>query len=77
MKKMAISEFKAKCIAVLREAQQTGESILVTRRGRPFARVEPVRETPSERSLGVFKGRMKIHGDIVHTDSSADWDVLG
>jgi len=31
MKKVVISEFKAKCIAFLREAQQTGESILVTR----------------------------------------------
>ena len=76
MKKMVVSEFKAKCIAVLREAQQTGETILVTRRGRPLARVEPIRQVPSERPLGVLRGRMKIRGDIVHADSSADWDVL-
>ncbi len=28
MKKVGVSEFKAKCIALLRAAQQTGESIL-------------------------------------------------
>lgn len=77
MKKMVISEFKAKCIAVLREAQQTGEAILVTRRGQPLARIEPIRQAPSERPLGVLRGRMKIHGDLIQADSSADWDLLG
>jgi len=76
MKTVVVSEFKAKCIAILREAQQTGESILITRRGRPLARVEPVREAPSERPLGVLRGQMKIRGDIVATDSSADWELL-
>jgi prevent-host-death family protein len=76
MKKMVISEFKAKCIAALREAQQTGEAILVTRRGQPVARIEPIRQAPSERPLGVHRGRMKIHGDLVQADTSADWDML-
>ena len=73
---MVVSEFKAKCIALLREAQRTGESILVTRRGRPIARVEPVREIRSERPLGVYRGRMALHGDIVQADSSSDWEAL-
>ena len=77
MKTVVISEFKAKCIAFLREAQQTGESILVTRRGQPIARVEPVREVRSERPLGVFRGRMTVRGDIVQADASGDWEALG
>jgi prevent-host-death family protein len=76
VKKVVISEFKAKCIALLRDAQRTGESILVTRRGQPIARVEPVREVHSERPLGIFRGRMKVRGDIVHADTSADWEAL-
>jgi len=76
MKTVVVSEFKAKCIAFLREAQQTGESILVTRRGQPIARVEPVRKVSSERPLGVFRGRMKVRGDIVQADTSADWEAL-
>jgi len=76
MKTIPISTFKAQCIAVLRQAQETGEVVLVTRRGRPIARIEPVRDSESERQLGVFKGRMQIRGDIVHTDNIADWEML-
>jgi len=38
--------------------------------------VEPVREVRSERPLGVFRGRMKVRGDIVQADTSADWEAL-
>ena len=77
MKRVVVSEFKAKCIALLRKARETGEPILITRRGEPIARVEPVREVPDERPLGVFRGRMKIRGDIVQADSSEEWEALG
>lgn len=77
MKKMAVSEFKARCIAVLREAVQTGEPILVTRRGVPIARVEPIQQAPAKRLLGVHAGRMKIRGDLIEIDSGPDWEVLG
>ncbi len=77
MKIMVVSEFKAKCIAVLREAQRSGEPLLVTRRGRPLARIEPISEEASERRLGLFRGRMRLRGDIVHANSEDDWDMLG
>jgi prevent-host-death family protein len=76
MKTMVVSEFKAKCTAVLREAQRTGETILVTRRGDPLARVEPIRQEPHKRRLGMLRGRMRIHGDIVQTDTADDWETL-
>ena len=75
--KMNISEFKARCIAVLKAAQQSGETILVTRRGQPLARVEPVRSHPSERPLGVHGGRLKIRGDLVGVDFADDWEING
>ena len=71
---MIISEFKAKCIAVLKEAQRTREPVLVTRRGHPLARVEPVYDDPPPRKLGALKGRMRIVGDIVRSDFDADWE---
>lgn len=77
MKTMVVSEFKAKCIAVLREAQRSGEPLLVTRRGRPLARIEPISEEVSERRLGIFRGRMRIRSDIVHASSEDDWEMLG
>ena len=52
MKTILISEFKAKCIAVLSEAQRTREPVMVTRRGKPMAKIEPVCEDdPSTRNL--------------------------
>lgn len=77
MKTMVVSEFKAKCTAVLREAQRSGEPLLVTRRGRPLARIEPIPEETSERRLGLFRGRMRIRGDLVLSSSEGDWDTLG
>lgn len=78
MKTIVISEFKAKCIAVLREAQRSGEAVLVTRHGHPLARVEPIREGASERPLGVYRGRMKIKEgfDLVHGGGEDEWEML-
>ncbi len=75
MKTLLISEFKTHCIAEIGEACRTGEPILVTRRGKPIARVEPIVEEKPVRILGGQRGAMKIEGDIVHTDFSDDWEM--
>ncbi|HZR80855.1 MAG TPA: type II toxin-antitoxin system Phd/YefM family antitoxin [Candidatus Binatia bacterium] len=76
MKKLVISEFKAKCIAVLREAEETGEPVLVTRRGRPVARVEPVGAEEGRKQLGALKGTLRIRRDLARSDTTRDWDML-
>jgi len=75
MKTVILSTFKANCIALLREAQRTSEPIIVTRRGRPLARIEPVREPVPVRHFGKQRGKMRIKGDIVHADFSGDWEA--
>ena len=75
MKTMVISQFKAKCIEVLREAQRTHEPILVTRRGHPLARIEPVYDDAPPRRLGALKGRMRLKGDILQADFSDEWEI--
>ncbi|MBA3353018.1 MAG: type II toxin-antitoxin system Phd/YefM family antitoxin, partial [Blastocatellia bacterium] len=53
MKTVLISDFKAKCIAMLKQVQKSGEPLTVTLRGRPIARVEPVVQHKSgKRPLG-------------------------
>ncbi len=76
MKTMNISEFKSKCIAVLKAAQLSGKGLIVTLRGRPIARIEPITRPRDMRRLGVFRGRVTIKGDIVHTDTGEDWEML-
>ena len=51
-------EFKAKCLALLDEVAETGQSVVVTKRGRPVARVSPVKTAASRPLLGsVLKER--------------------
>jgi len=45
--RIAASEFKAKCLGLLDRVATTGETIIVTKRGRPVAQLSPVDEPPS------------------------------
>ena len=76
MKSMLISEFKAKCIATLKNVQRTGTPVVVTRRGKPVAQVVPMPRAPERRTLGTLRGRLRIRGDLVHSGFSADWEAL-
>ncbi|MGH9529963.1 MAG: type II toxin-antitoxin system Phd/YefM family antitoxin, partial [Terriglobales bacterium] len=76
---IAISKFRASCLAVLKRVQKSGKSILVTRFGKPMAQIVPVSAAPksSKRWLGAMKGSMRIAGDIVGpVFDPDDWDVL-
>lgn len=75
MKTVLVSEFKAKCIALLKNVQKTKEPIVVTLRGEPIARVEPILKPKKRVQLGALKGWMEIKGDIIHSDMEKDWLV--
>ncbi|MBI3783862.1 MAG: type II toxin-antitoxin system prevent-host-death family antitoxin [Deltaproteobacteria bacterium] len=76
MKTMLVSDFKAKCIGVLKEVERSGEPVVVTLRGRPMVRVERFAKEGRPKQLGVLKGSMRIRRDLVRSDSSADWEML-
>jgi prevent-host-death family protein len=77
MKEIAISEFKAKCLAVLDEVQKTKQHVRVTRRGQPVAEICPPSPKDDRSWIGSMKGRMEILGDIVSPASDPDdWEVL-
>ncbi len=76
MKTMVVSEFKARCIAVLKELQRSREPLVITLRGKPLATVRPVEPPAPGKRLGGLKGRMIIRRDLVQVDTSADWEML-
>jgi prevent-host-death family protein len=76
MKTMLVSEFKAKCIAALKEVQRTREPMLITLRGKPLVTVQPVESHGRGKRLGGLKGRMTIRRDLVKVDTTGDWDML-
>jgi prevent-host-death family protein len=59
-------EFKAKCLALLDEVQAGGHTIVVTKRGRPVARLVPLAKAGGE-----------LHGSLLHEeDLLAPIDVV-
>jgi prevent-host-death family protein len=78
MDAMAISEFKAKCLAVLERVRRTRKPILITRFGVPVAQVVP--PSPASRPeawLGSLRSTGRIEGDIVSPASDErDWESL-
>lgn len=73
MKTVLVSEFKAKCIGLLKEVKKTGKPLTVTLRGEPLVRVEPIHSQKRTPKLGTLKGQMLIKGDIIHSDMEDDW----
>jgi prevent-host-death family protein len=40
-KQITATQFKARCLRLLDEVAETGETLVVTKRGHPVARIEP------------------------------------
>ena len=57
------AEFKAHCLQLLDRVEKSGESLVVTKRGRPVARVTPIVSSTS--LFGCLKGQVEIQGDLV------------
>jgi len=72
---VGIAEFKAKCVGLIKETRRTGTGLVITLRGRPVARLEPVDEDTSEKQLGRLATATRLHGDIALFDFSDDWEA--
>lgn len=78
MQEIAISEFKAKCLALLERVRATKEPIRITRFGKPVAEVVPPTLVEDRAAwIGSMKDSMRITGDIVSPATDEDeWEVL-
>jgi len=78
MEQIAISKFKATCLAVLERVRKTRKPILVTRFGKPVAQVVPPPPLPRPKHwLGDMQGTGRILGDIVSPAvDEEDWEAL-
>ncbi len=54
MRTIPAGKFKAKCLAILDEVNSSGEPVIVTKRGKPVARVDVPREDPEPASDSIF-----------------------
>ena len=70
MKKIGAAKFKEQCLALLDKL--TVEGLIITKHGRPVARVVPY-PRPSGELIGSLRGKLEVRGDILSTN--IDWDA--
>jgi prevent-host-death family protein len=59
-------QFKARCLQLMEQVRTTRRPIVITKRGKPVARLLPMDEAPAGREIfGCMKGTVAIQGDIV------------
>ena len=63
MKKIAAGEFKARCLTLMEDVRNTREPLVITKRGKPVAKLVPADDTERE-FIGRLKGVFRVVGDI-------------
>lgn len=76
MKTIAAGQFKARCLRLMDEVRATREPVLITKKGRPVAKLVPA-ESHVEDIFGCLRNEIKIVGDIESpVVPLEDWDAL-
>jgi prevent-host-death family protein len=84
MTTVSVSQFKARCLALLAEVERTGRPLTVTKRGKPLARVLPPTTRKPGAWLGCMAGTARILGDLTEplwteedqARADREWDEL-
>jgi prevent-host-death family protein len=72
---ISASKFKAQCLELMDRVQEYGEEILITKRGKPVAKLGPVAGSPVRSSFGCMSKKGKIVSEI-ESPIDAEWDAL-
>ena len=78
MEKINISEFKAKCLAILERIARTGERVTILKRGKPIAQIFPAATHENTHPQYTLRGTVEFVGDVLDPVVPAgDWEALG
>lgn len=75
MQAIQASEFKAKCLALMDEVARSGETLVVTKNGRPIAELRPYSGGRLGSPFGLHS-RLEITGDILSPAEDGTWKAL-
>jgi prevent-host-death family protein len=64
MKKMAAGVFKTNCLSVMDEVQAKHETVVITKHGKPVAKLVPV-STDTDDIYNFLSGKGAVIGDVV------------
>lgn len=83
MGRVAATEFKARCLELMDRVQARGETFVITKRGKPVARLVPLERAPDETLFGSLAGRAVLTGDVTAPaiaaeswEAGREWDSL-
>jgi prevent-host-death family protein len=68
-------EFKAKCLKLLDEVAATREPLVITKFGKPVAKVVPIEEENKFDLFGAMRGSVIWEGDII-SPLDVEWDAM-
>lgn len=63
VRQIAAGEFKAKCLSLIDEVNETGHELIITKRGKPTAKLIPFTTPNIDSFFGRLKGIVEIVGD--------------
>lgn len=77
MKRVTIERFSGDCLKILAEVSSSPEPVVITKRGKPIAKlVRPDAQTSYD-IFGCMRGKLKIVGDVVSpVVPLEDWECL-
>jgi prevent-host-death family protein len=76
MKKMAAGSFKVHCLSVMDEVCATRETVLITKHGKPVAKLIPA-DKDADEIYDFLAGKGSINGDVISPAIAADdWGEL-
>jgi antitoxin (DNA-binding transcriptional repressor) of toxin-antitoxin stability system len=77
MEEIAVLKFKATCLKVLGRVSHTRKPVLVTRFGKPIAKIIPPPPASAGDWVGALRGTARIEGDIVSpVADETDWEIM-
>ena len=74
MQTIKASEFKAKCLALMDQVNETGDDIIITKNGVPVSKLSPIINNPKT-LFGTSKQNIKIIGDILEP-IEVEWEAM-
>lgn len=74
-KSVTVSHAKTHLLTLINDVDKRGESLILTRRGRPIARLVPIEPIQLASIFGCMKGTFEITGDIVGPEPDV-WEAM-
>jgi prevent-host-death family protein len=73
MGEIPAGQFKTHCLTVIDQVQQSGEPVVITKHGKPVAKLTPIPEQEDD-IFGFMTGKGTIVGDVMNSTAPEDWE---